>query len=699
MSRSSRPRSFAPAAALVACVLAVCAPASAGTDFRISAGQSSSDLLASTVGLDLRAGTLHAAWADNSAELGGNPDRPALDVGAAAVALGPGGATVGPRVNVTHAPASQFGVSLAVDPTDPSRLVLAALDGSDTSSAMRAFSRDGGATWTTVAGLPGNFGGFPPKVACDMFGNCFLLLVDDPSFGNPHLDLLLSTDGGATFAALALPDPPGLETGASLAVGGGSVWIVYQGGQTGFALQAFSAPVNGKGSVGPFALQTLPGTGDGRNADVAVGPNGQVLVAYEHGIFSQTPSVSAQLDPDGLGPAGFGARVTVANVPGYPFQPRTQVGYAPSGRAVVVYRDRPEPAGPDEVLLQFSDDDGASWSPEIGVSDPVVSARREFPNVAVDPAGGTVGVAWYDFRSGGAELFGDVLPTLTAPANPRSPVDLAATAVSRSQIDLRWSDVSGNETGFQIQRSTGNPFEAPVIVATVGPNVTSYSDTGLPEDSGFGYRVRAVNGAGASHWSNGASATTLDTAPSAPANLVATAITFQRIDLRWSASDDADNYEVEQSTNGVDFVQISRPNVTEMMIFGLQSQTTYFFRVRAVNSGGPSPYSNVASATTLGENQPAAPTELRATTLSGSKILLQWRDNSVNETRFEIERSTGGGPFQRAGTAQANSQSVTQSFTDTGLKRSTTYVYRVRACNSSACSPSSNTASATTGGR
>jgi hypothetical protein len=72
-----------------------------------------------------------------------------------------------------------------------------------------------------------------------------------------------------------------------------------------------------------------------------------------------------------------------------------------------------------------------------------------------------------------------------------------------------------------------------------------------------------------------------------------------------------------------------------------------------------------------------------------------WRDNAVNETRFEIERSTGGGPFQRAGTAQANSQ----SFTDSGLKRATTYVYRVRACNSGSCSPPSNTASATTGGR
>jgi hypothetical protein len=694
-SRSSRPRSFAPAAALFACALAFCAPASAGTDFRIAPGPSTSEFFASSVGLDLRAGVLHAAWADNSAELGGNPDRPALDVATAAVRLGTGAPAVGPSVNVTRAPASQFGVSLAIDPTDPSRLVAAALDGSDTSSAVRAFSRDGGATWTTVAGLPGNFGGFPPEVACDAFGNCFLLLVDDPSFGNPHLDLLLSTDGGATFAPVPLPDPPGLETSASLAAGGGSVWIVFQGGDNGFSLRTFAAPVTGRGAVGPFVAQSLPGTAEGRNADVAIGPDGQALVAYEHGLFSPQPSVSAQLDPDGLGPAGFGSRVTVANVAAYPQLPRADVSYAPSGRAVVVYQDRPEPTGSEEVLLQFSDDDGAAWSAEIAVSDPVASQEREFPSVAVDPVNGTVGVAWYDFRSGGAELFGDEFATLAHPAVPRSPVDLAATAVSRSRIDLRWTDTSTNETGFQIERRTANPFEAPVIVATVGAGVTTFSDTGLPEDTPFGYRVRAVNAAGPSHWSNGAGATTLASPPSAPSNLVATAVTFQRIDLRWSPSDNADNYEVEQSTNGVDFTVIRRPIVTEMMIFGLQSQTTYFFRVRGVNSGGSSPYSNVASATTLGENQPAAPTELRATALSGSKIALTWRDNAVNEARFEIERSTGGGAFQRAGTAQANAQ----SFTDTGLKRSTTYVYRVRACNSSACSPPSNTASATTARR
>jgi titin len=142
----------------------------------------------------------------------------------------------------------------------------------------------------------------------------------------------------------------------------------------------------------------------------------------------------------------------------------------------------------------------------------------------------------------------------------------------------------------------------------------------------------------------------------------------------------------------VTFTTIRRPTVTQIMIFGLEPSTTYFFRVAAVNSGGMGPWSNIASATTLGENQPAAPTELRAVALSHSRILLEWRDNSVDEKRFEIQRSTGGGAFEHAGFAKAGSE----RFTDKGLRRSTTYTYRVRACNGNLCSPFSNLASATT---
>jgi Fibronectin type III domain len=677
------------AAVLVAAALGLTAgaPAAAAPNFRISAGTSTDDFLGEAIGVDFVSGRLVSAWPDNSAELGGNPDRPALDIAFAGVAAG----IVGPNVNVTQAPLSQFGTSVAVDPTDPDTIVLAALGGSSDSrpAALRAFSRDGGATWTVVGGLPGNFGGFSPSLAFDAFGNCFLALVHDPDFGNPRLELFVSTDGGATFAPVALPDLPGLETNVSVAAGFGAVWLAFEAYDGTVRIQTLAAPVTASGEVGASTRQTLSDSAEGRRPDIALRPGGAAVVAYGHGAFTQSPTVSIQVDGDGLAEAGFGPRIPVANVPGYPNLPRPRLGVDGStGRIHVVYPDRQEGNGPEEIRLNFSDD-GSDWSAAITVNDPVTSPNRKLPDIAVD--GGTVGVAWYDFRNGGAQLWGDLRSGVAPPAQPRAPLNLLATAVSQSRIDLSWTDTSDNEQGFQIERRTGNPFEQPPIVATLPANTTSWSDEGLPADSGFGYRVRAFNAAGPSLWSNGASATTLAFPPPAPRNLAATAITFQRIDLRWEGVAEADSYEVQQSTDGLTFATISRPIVTQMMIFGLRPSTAYFFRVRAVNSGGESPWSNVASATTLSEDQPAAPTELRAVALSKSRILLEWRDNSVNETHFEIQRSSGGA-FAAIGKANADSQ----RFVDSGLRRSTTYTYRVRACNGNVCSPFSGSVSATT---
>jgi hypothetical protein len=551
-------------------------------------------------------------------------------------------------------------------------------------STLRAFSRDGGATWTVVRGLPGNFGTFAPDVAFDAFGNAYLALIHDPTFGDPRVELYRSGDGGATFTAVPLPDVPGLENNVSIAAGFGSVWLAF-GGHDGTTVRmgTLAAAATSSGALGAFTQQSL---GPGDTPDLALGPGGRALLVFGRNRFAVNPSVAARVDADGLGPGGFGQAVTVANVAGYPHAPLPRAAVdAASGRHYVVYQDEQEP-GTEDVYLSF--DDGAGWSPAIRVNDEVASTNRLLPRVAVDATSGAVGVAWYDFRSGAAELFADLRSSVTAPAVPRQPLDLAAAAVSRTQVDLRWTDASGNETAFQVERNGA-------VVATVPAGSTAFSDTGLAEDTAYTYRVRARNGAGASLWSNTASATTLDTPPTAPSNLVAQGVSFQRIDLTWTASDDADYYEIESSTDGVAFAFHRRSTGTTAMLFELQPDTTYFFRVRGVNSGGPSPYSNVASARTEA-TAPLAPSGLTATAVSRSRIDLAWTDGSTSEDRFDVERATDGRSFRLLASVGPN---VTR-FSDTSkLRPGTTYTYRVRACNAAGCSPPSNAATATTPAR
>jgi len=90
---------------------------------------------------------------------------------------------------------------------------------------------------------------------------------------------------------------------------------------------------------------------------------------------------------------------------------------------------------------------------------------------------------------------------------PAAPSDLSVKGVSRSQIDLTWTDNSGHEAGFKIERNTGTGGIYSEI-ATVAPNVTSYSDTNLSEGSLHIYRVRAYHTGGLSLYSNEAAGTT-----------------------------------------------------------------------------------------------------------------------------------------------------------------------------------------------
>jgi carboxypeptidase T len=98
--------------------------------------------------------------------------------------------------------------------------------------------------------------------------------------------------------------------------------------------------------------------------------------------------------------------------------------------------------------------------------------------------------------------------TLAAPALPAAPTNLTATAVSRSQINLAWTDNATSESGFKIERCKGSTCTNFAQIATVGTNVTTYASTGLSRNTAYRYRVRAYNASGNSAYSNIASATT-----------------------------------------------------------------------------------------------------------------------------------------------------------------------------------------------
>src|SRR3989442_2628344 len=181
---------------------------------------------------------------------------------------------------------------------------------------------------------------------------------------------------------------------------------------------ATGAPVRGLGRVGRFLPgQEVPGTHNCTYGDVAIGPAGQVMQACNQNSSGQGGGkIYINVDPDGLGPAGFGDHVFVAktHVGGFDFiapQPDRSVdaevglawdrsGGAHNGRVYAVYtKEQRNESDNTDIYLRYSDDNGATWSAGGRVNDDKTSNSQFMPKISLDQTTGNLAVVWYDSRN------------------------------------------------------------------------------------------------------------------------------------------------------------------------------------------------------------------------------------------------------------------------------------------------------------
>lgn len=316
--------------------------------------------------------------------------------------------------------------AVAINPTNTNQVFVACNTSGPGLFAAR--STDGGATWIypdpadkTIA--DGDAGQGPaaccdPTLAWDTFGNLYITYINDSTNA---IVTILSTDGGATFTTLASfagsvdqPTVVAANTSTSMV----AVWIVWnQSGQ----MVARGAPVTGLGAIGSFnALQTIPGTANCSFGDIAIAPSGAVVQVCGSPTGGEGPStLFVNTDSDGLGAGGFGPAVvaTTSNVGGFDFFPAqaarsvdpeaglaydNHVGSPHFGRLYLVYTEETAPENDDlDIMLRFSDDNGATWSSAMRVNDdPAAPIRSQFlPRIAVDGSSGNILICWHDCRS------------------------------------------------------------------------------------------------------------------------------------------------------------------------------------------------------------------------------------------------------------------------------------------------------------
>ena len=208
-------------------------------------------------------------------------------------------------------------------------------------------------------------------------------------------------------------------------------------------------------------------------------------------------------------------------------------------------------------------------------------------------------------NTGGTSDWSNVWSFNTAIVIPPAPVPLAppfgekGVSISPS---LSWNSSSG-ASAYRLQISTNSAFSTTVVDQN-GIIGTSYSLSSLSFNTTYYWRVNATNAKGTSDWSSVWNFTTIaaplapslispfDGAGNQPANVV----------LSWNTSQYAATYHLQVSTSSTfntTVVDDSTLTGTSRQVGPLGNNTTYYWRVRAKNLAGTSPWSSVRRFTTV----------------------------------------------------------------------------------------------------
>jgi hypothetical protein len=315
-------------------------------------------------------------------------------------------------------------------------------------------------------------------------------------------------------------------------------------------------------------------------------------------------------------------------------------------------------------------------------------------------AGTTYEYRVYATGAGGNSGLSNIASATTVPnvIAPAAPTQLAYANLTTSSVSLAWADNANNETGYRVERRIGTGAFS--TLATLGANTTSHADTTLSLATSYEYRVRAFNGAGDSAASNAVGFTTPSgsTIPQTPANLTATVQAGAQVRLNWQdASTNETAFVIQRRYRGWIWSDIATTGANTVTYLDTTSigNVTYEYRVLARNAAGDSAFSNLVEVDTSvsGPTPPAAPGNLQAIAVSGTRVNVTWND-VAGETGYKLDRRLAGGTWAQIALTAAN----TVAFADTTVAAGNTYEYRIRATANDIDSTYSTSATVTTPG-
>ena len=228
--------------------------------------------------------------------------------------------------------------------------------------------------------------------------------------------------------------------------------------------------------------------------------------------------------------------------------------------------------------------------------------------------------------------------------NPPTKPSAPSVKIEKYKLTAELDNLDLNASGIQFQIVKNNTTVFRTGTATI---ITAHASYSCNVDAGAEYKVRcrSYRGNSYSEWSEySENASTIPSAPSSITSCKASSETS--VYLEWSAVTTAKTYDIEYATKKEHFdgsdqtTTVSSIETNHYDKSGLESGHEYFFRVRAVNDSGSSPWSEIKSVI-IGKD-PAAPTTWSSTTtaVTGEQLNLYWVHNSEDgssQTYAELE--------------------------------------------------------------
>jgi uncharacterized repeat protein (TIGR01451 family) len=402
--------------------------------------------------------------------------------------------TVGTNlVDISQAKGNETDPCIAISPLNPSNMVVAAATDGTVPGLFFAFTTNRGGTWNTnfiatngdSQGLNPAYG--EPSVAWDSYGNLFLAYLP---YSFEGVAVAVSTNGGGNFvsltnlAALDVADTPRLSAPPSGAAAG-SVWVVYKDyTSANTPLQVQGLLSTSLGAIGTFSIpQIVPDSTDGGFPDIAAGPLGELIVAFQDNlqgfssngyphppadiwvaidtnaisegvIFKKGFDVAENLASDAIGGVTYidaaPSAIGVNAAPGLGID--YDLNDTNYDKVYLIYTAI-GPNGNLVIKLLTAIDRGTNWIAETYVDDDATTGFNDhfLPRVAVDPSTGIIGCAWYDCRNdqgtASPALTNVIESSFTFSGLMVTNVDFTDNA---AYISETWIDLTGNGTNIKV---------------------------------------------------------------------------------------------------------------------------------------------------------------------------------------------------------------------------------------------------------